>query len=137
MADHATYGRTYNEVMSKDSMPNTLSHFAINVQDCDRAVAFYETVFGWKFNPWGPPGFYMTEVGGLHAAIQKQQTEPFPTQIGNFECTIAVDDVDRVVELIVANGGEVTLAKVTIPTIADIARVKDCEGNTFSIARYL
>lgn len=118
-------------------MSNTLSHFAINVEDCDRALAFYEGVFGWKFNAWGPPGFHMTEVGDLHAAIQKQQTEPFPTHIGNFECTISVDDVDRVSALIVANGGEITMPKVTIPNVADIARVKDCEGNTFSIARYV
>jgi len=123
--------------MSNPSQPNTLSHFAINVEDCDRALAFYEAVFGWRFTPWGPPGFHMGQVGDLHAAIQKRQTEPFPTLIGNFECTITVDDVDRTVDLIVANGGEVTLPKVTIPNVADIARVKDCEGNTFSVARYL
>lgn len=123
--------------MSGESGLNTLSHFAINVEDCDRAIAFYQSVFGWQFTPWGPPGFHMTQVGDLHAAIQKRQTEPFPTTIGNFECTIAVDDVDRVVALIVANGGEVTMPKVTIPTVADIARVRDCEGNTFSVARYL
>lgn len=123
--------------MSSERPPNTLSHFAINVEDCDRAIVFYETVFGWKFSSWGPPGFHMTQVGDLHAAIQQRQTEPFPTQIGNFECTLAVDDVDRVAALIVANGGEITMPKVTIPHVADIARVKDCEGNTFSIARYL
>lgn len=123
--------------MSRDSGLNQLSHFAINVEDCDRAIAFYQGVFGWQFTPWGPPGFFMTNVGDLHAAIQKRQDKPFPTVIGNFECTITVDDVDRVAELIVANGGEITMPKVTIPTVADIARVKDCEGNTFSIARYL
>lgn len=137
MINHANRKSKHNVAMSNESKSNTLSHFAINVEDCDRAVAFYKAVFGWQFNAWGPPGFYMTSDGGIHGAIQKRQTEPFPTQIGNFECTIAVDDVDRVVDLIVANGGEVTLPKVTIPNVADIARVKDCEGNTFSVARYL
>jgi hypothetical protein len=116
---------------------NTLAHFAINAEDCERAVAFYAAVFGWKFSPWGPPGFFNAEIGGLKAAIQQRQDVPFPTVIGNFECSIAVDDVDRVVEAILANGGEVTLAKVTIPGICDLARVKDCEGNTFSVCRYL
>jgi hypothetical protein len=115
---------------------NTLCHFAVNVEDCDRAIRFYEAVFGWKFDPWGPPGFYSGQVGELHASIQKRQDEPFPTFIGNFECSIAVDDVDRVAALIVENGGEITLQKVTIPTVCEIARVKDCEGNTFSIATY-
>lgn len=123
--------------MSGKSEFNTLSHFAINAEDCDRAIAFYEAVFGWKYTAWGPPGFYMTHINGMHSAIQKRQEQPFPTHIGNFECTISVDDVDRVTELIVANGGEITMPKVTIPTVADIARVKDCEGNTFSIAKYL
>ena len=123
--------------MSTSHPHNTLSHFAINVEDCDRALAFYESVFGWKFKSWGPPGFFMTQIGDLHAAIQQRQDEPFPTLIGNFECSIAVDDVDRVVALIVENGGMVTMPKVTIPTICDIARVKDCEGNTFSVAKYL
>ena len=124
--------------MSQESKSNTLSHFSINVLETDRATQFYENVFGWTFTPWGPPGFFMTDAGGgIHGSIQKRQELPFPTHIGNFECTIAVDDVDRVLELIVANGGTIELAKVTIPTVADIARVKDCEGNTFSIARYL
>lgn len=122
--------------MPAENTPNTLSHFAINVEDSSRAVAFYESVFGWKFNAWGPPGFYMTQVGGLQAALQQKQDDPFPTVIGNFECTIAVDDVDRVSALIVENGGVITLPKVTIPGICDLARVKDCEGNTFSIAKY-
>lgn len=123
--------------MSTSHPHNTLSHFAINAEDCDRALAFYKSVFGWKFESWGPPGFFMTKIGDLHAAIQQRQDEPFPTLIGNFECSIAVDDVDRVVALIVENGGMVTMPKVTIPTICDIARVKDCEGNTFSVAKYL
>lgn len=123
--------------MSKAQEPNTLSHFAINVEDCDRALLFYESVFGWKFEAWGPPGFYTSQIGNLHAAIQMRQEEPFPTLIGNFECSIAVDDVDRVVALIVENGGQVTMPKVTIPTVCDIARVRDCEGNTFSVAKYL
>jgi len=132
MMNDDKWGERHNPPMS-----NTLSHFAINAENCDRALKFYQEVFGWRFSPWGPPGFYIGQVGDIHASIQKCQTDPFPTLIGNFECTIAVDDVDRVVDLIVANGGEVTMPKVTIPTVADIARVKDCEGNTFSVARYL
>ncbi len=123
--------------MSSTYQPNTLSHFAINVEDCDRAISFYESVFGWNFTAWGPPGFFLTQVGALHGAIQKRQDEPFPTLIGNFECSIAVDDVDRIVALIVENGGQVTMPKVTIPSVCDIARVRDCEGNTFSVAKYL
>lgn len=123
--------------MANQPQPNTLAHFAINAEDCERALRFYQAVFGWNFQAWGPPGFYMGQVGDLKAAIQQQQSEPFPTHLGNFECTIAVDDVDAILARIVENGGEITMAKVTIPTICEIARVKDSEGNTFSVAKYL
>ncbi len=122
--------------MADDKSLNILSHFAINALDCERALAFYDAVFGWKFAAWGPPGFFMSDVGDVKASIQQKQDEPFPTLIGNFECSIAVDDVDRVVAAILAHGGEVTMAKVTIPDVCDVARVKDCEGNTFSVCRY-
>ena len=36
-------------------MPANLAAFAIHVDDVDRARAFYEAVFGWVFEPWGPP----------------------------------------------------------------------------------
>ena len=37
-------------------MPNDVAHFAIHADDCQRAKRFYEEVFGWTFEPWGPPG---------------------------------------------------------------------------------
>lgn len=122
--------------MSKDAKPNTLSHFSINVLDTDRAIEFYKGVFGWNFAAWGPPGFFMIETGGIHGSLQKKQDQPFETLIGNFECSIAVEDVDQVCAAIVEHGGSIDLPKVTIPGVADIARVRDSEGNTFSVARY-
>jgi hypothetical protein len=123
--------------MAEPRTLNSIGHFGINVNDTDRAVRFYSEIFGWKVTPWGPPGFYLVDTPGIGGAIQKRQDDPFPTHIGNFECTITVDDVDRVCGEIVARGGKVTLAKTTIPGVADIARVEDTEGNTFTVARYL
>lgn len=44
-------------------MPNNLARFAINADDVPRARHFYEQVFGWKFDAWGPPNFFMIETG--------------------------------------------------------------------------
>ena len=44
-------------------MTANLAAFAIHVDDTDRAIAFYEGVFGWTFEPWGPPGFYLIRTG--------------------------------------------------------------------------
>ena len=48
-------------------MPATLRHFAINADDVPRAKAFYEKVFGWNFNPWGPPDFYQVKNAATSA----------------------------------------------------------------------
>ncbi len=38
-------------------------HFSIHADNCQRAKAFYEQVFGWTFEPWGPPNFWRIHTG--------------------------------------------------------------------------
>jgi len=43
-----------------------------------RARRFYETVFGWRFNAWGPPGFLMIETGAadtpaIYGSLQQRR----------------------------------------------------------------
>lgn len=45
-------GLTYTAAMSY------ISWFAINADDVPRARDFYQKVFDWTFEPWGPPNFY-------------------------------------------------------------------------------
>ena len=42
---------------------NNVVHFAVHADDVERARAFYEAVFGWRFEAWGPPGFYRIHTG--------------------------------------------------------------------------
>ena len=79
-------------------MPH-LAHFAINADDLPRARRFYERVFGWKFNAWGPPGFYQIDMGAdapaaVMGALQgrRELVKGQPT-IG-YECTISVPSID-------------------------------------------
>ncbi len=46
-----------------DLMPNNIDRFAIHADDVSRARRFYENVFGWKFEAWGPPDFYLVTTG--------------------------------------------------------------------------
>lgn len=124
--------------MSKHAAPFNVSHFSVNAHDVARAAKFYGTLFGWSFEPWGPPGFFLISTGdGIHGALQGVQDEPVPTRVGAFECTLSVDDVDRILAEVEANGGTVQAGKVTIPGVGDIARVVDPEGNVFCIAKYV
>ena len=77
-------------------MSNNVAFFAINADDVPRARNFYETVFGWGFEPWGPPGFYLiatgTECGSGHSGALQERRELVPGQkMTGFECTIAVE----------------------------------------------
>ena len=36
---------------------NNVLHCAIRADDLERAREFYQQVFGWRFEDWGPPDF--------------------------------------------------------------------------------
>ena len=40
-----------------------ISWYAINADNVPRARDFYSKVFGWTFEPWGPPNFYRFQTG--------------------------------------------------------------------------
>jgi predicted enzyme related to lactoylglutathione lyase len=118
-------------------MPNTLSFFAINADDVPRARRFYETVFGWSFEPWGPPNFYLIETGKEQAAVrgglqERRELAPGQKMIG-FECTISVANIDRAIRAIEANGGRIAAPKYHIPTVGTVAYFFDTEGNVAGI----
>ena len=56
-------------------MSNNLVFFAVHADDVSRAQRFYQQVFGWKFQPWGPPGFFLIATGdkkdpGIQGALK-------------------------------------------------------------------
>ncbi|MDB5693110.1 MAG: putative enzyme related to lactoylglutathione lyase [Alphaproteobacteria bacterium] len=122
-------------------MTANLASFAIHVDDTDRAAAFYEKVFGWAFEPWGPPGFYLIHTGdaaspGVQGLMHKRQEPRTGGGLNGFECTFAVEDVDAIAERIRANGGRVTMEKATIPTVGTLIRFLDTEGNDVGAMKY-
>jgi len=119
-------------------MPNNISFFAINADDVTRARTFYEAVFGWGFEPWGPPGFYLIETGNgqtgaVHGGLQeRRELAPRQKMIG-FECTISVSNIDQTLRAIEANGGRIAAPKAHIPTVGTVAYFFDTEGNVAGI----
>ena len=116
-------------------MPNKLAHFAIEADDVDRARTFYEAVFGWTFEPWGPPDFYLIVGAGVHGALQRRP-EPLTDGKKGFECSIAVDDLGASAEAISGAGGKLLGAKVTIATVGQLIQFADPEGNRAIIIQY-
>ncbi|HEV7652885.1 MAG TPA: VOC family protein [Actinophytocola sp.] len=121
-------------------MTGELAHFAINADDIDATKAFYETVFGWSFEPWGPPDFFQIDTGAgaapLRGALQRRrELVPGEKTIG-FECTVAVSDVDAVTRAAVAAGGRVVMRKSTITGVGDLVFVADPSGNVVGAMRF-
>src|SRR5262245_41267011 len=92
-------------------MPHNIVHFDIQADLVERARRFYERVFGWRFEPWGPPDFYLIRTGtaadpGIHGSLSKRnQPVAGHNRIG-YECTISVKDLSAIKTAILANGGK-------------------------------
>jgi len=117
---------------------NTLAHFAINADDVERARAFYEKVFGWKFNAWGPPGFYMIEAkdSAVLGALQGRRQLVAGQRTIGFECTIGVPSIDKTEAAVKAAGGKVLLERSVIVGVGTLMFFQDPEGNLFGAMQY-
>ncbi|MEL7209945.1 MAG: VOC family protein [Actinomycetota bacterium] len=127
-------------------MTARLTHFAINADDVDAARRFYESVFGWRFRAWGPPGFYQIETGAdsgaadqgaVQGALQGRRhlLDAGPTL--GFECTFAVDDLTATAAAVAAAGGQVRMDRFTIEEVGDLMAFEDVAGNVFLAMEYL
>lgn len=122
-------------------MPSNLASFAIHVDDVDRARAFYEAVFDWSFEPWGPPGFYLIHTGdeaspGIQGLMHKRKEPRTGSGLNGFEPSFAVDDLDAVIAKVEANGGKIIMQKAAIPTVGTLIRFLDTEDNDVGAMKY-
>src|SRR3954469_11264950 len=111
-------------------MTANLGSFAIHVDDTDRAVAFYENVFGWLFEEWGPPGFYLIHTGdeaspGVLGLMHRRAEPGTASGLNGIEAIFAVEDVDAPAVSVEANGGRITHAASVIPTFGSLLRFLD------------
>lgn len=113
-------------------MPRVV-HFEIHADDPQRAVKFYETVFGWKIQKWdGPADYWMVMTGdnepGINGGIMKRRHP-----MGNVYNSIQVSSVDEACAAVVANGGTIAVPKTAIPGVGWLAYGNDTEGNVFGM----
>jgi predicted enzyme related to lactoylglutathione lyase len=122
-------------------MPNNVVHFAIHADDVQRARSFYANVFGWRFEAWGPPGFFRVFTGtdgdpGIEGALHERQEPLTGGGMRAFECTIAIDDLPAIRDAVVANGGTILYDEVEIPTVGRLVQFLDTEQNVVSAMHY-
>ncbi len=122
-------------------MANHLRHFAIHADDVERARRFYEAVFAWSFEPWGPPGYYLIRTGtgrdrGVGGALQERQTALAGDGMRGFECTIGVDALDPVLAAVVEQGGTRLTQPCVIDGVGRLSFIQDTEGNRVGVMQY-
>ncbi len=114
-------------------MPRVV-HFEIPADDPERAIAFYETVFSWKFQKWeGPFDYWLITTGpaeepGIDGGLAKRKDPATVT-----ENTIDVPSLDEAVTAIEAKGGTVIRPKAAVPGVGWLAYCQDPEGNVFGM----
>ena len=116
-------------------------HFEIHVENPERAMQFYATLFGWKFTQWAGQRYWLITTGdpaapGINGGLLPRPIPGGPlagAHVNAFVCTVDVDDVDKHVERALASGGIIALPRMAVPTVGWLAYCKDTEGNIFGM----
>jgi len=120
-------------------MPRVV-HFEIHAADPERAMKFYQAMFGWQFNKFGPAPYWLIKTGeagtpGIDGGLMKRMG-PGPAEgqpVSSFVCTIDVPNTDGAVDKALKHGAKLALAKMAIPNVGWVAYVVDPEGNILGL----
>ena len=124
-----------------EKVANNVEHFTINADDVTRARRFYSQVFGWKFEPWGPPDYFLIATGneekpGISGALHERREIVPGRRSHGFECSISVADIDATVLAIKAGGGMILVPKSRVPGVGTFVTFDDPEGNIVTAIEY-
>jgi predicted enzyme related to lactoylglutathione lyase len=110
------------------------THFEIPAENTDRAIAFYQTVFGWKFQKWdGPMPYWLIITGddsepGINGGLLPRHDPAQPCVN-----TVTVKDLDGTLATVTSQGGVCVLPRMAIPGVGWLAYCKDTESNMFGM----
>lgn len=127
-------------------MNNRVIHFDIQADDVERAKKFYEKVFGWEIKKYDMPegqnsmNYWMVMTGkkgtpGIDGGMYKRVDKD---KFNTFDCTIAVEDIDKSIAAVKANGGKIRTEmtgheKDEMKGVGWFAGAIDTEGNRFGL----
>ncbi len=121
---------------------NRVVHFEIQVENPERAIKFYQDIFGWKFEKWGEQAYWMimtaekdSKEPGINGGLLPRPAKTPPHECGtnSFVCTMQVENFDEIAKKILDNGGIVAMPKFALAGMAWQGYFLDTEGNTFGV----
>ena len=119
-------------------MPRVV-HFEIHAGNPERAIKFYEKLFGWTFQKWeGPMPYWLVTTGpdderGINGGLMQRQGEIDGQAVIAYVCTIGVESIDGSIANAEANGATVVVPKMPVPGVGWLVYCKDTEGNIFGM----
>src|SRR5262249_8291387 len=105
----------------------------------DRAIRFYQGLFGWEFTKWaGPVDYWLIKTGpdsqpGINGGMVRRQGTLDGHAVIAYVCTLDVASIDNVLQAIPAQRGASAPPKMPIAAIGWLAYAKDTEGNIFGV----
>jgi len=128
---------------------NRPCHFEIHSTDPEKTLDFFAKVFGWQSHKWtgggegggannAPFDYWLLATGGdMNATKDKPGINGglLRTRDGKDRTvnTIQVDNVDRVIQAVIAAGGTVVVPKMPIPGVGYLAYCNDPAGHLFGV----
>jgi hypothetical protein len=111
-------------------MPNPVVHFDIGCPDLAQSKAFFESVFDWQTEAYGPFSFKLNtgERQGISGMTTSLGHEPKQYVMVYIE----VDDVSATLAAIERHGGEIVIPETGAPN-GKFAWFKDPSGNMLGL----
>lgn len=120
-------------------MANPVFHFEIPVTDLDRAVAFYEAVFGYRLTRETVDGYEMAffprAEGQPGASGALARGDVYRPSHDGPVIYFDVPDIDAVLARAAARGARVLYPRKDIGPAGFVAEIEDSEGNRIALTQ--
>ena len=121
-------------------MPRVV-HFEVHASDPERTMKFYTELFGWRFQPWGPPGTYWLVTTGDAGqrgidggVVPRRDGPPVDGQpVNAFICTVDVENAEESLAKAIALGGSEAHPVMAVPGAGWLCYAKDPDGTIFGM----
>ena len=112
-------------------MGNPVVHFEIGCKDKEQSKLFYEKLFGWKSEPYGPFSAKLStgSTRGINGFTTALGHEPH-----NYVMLyVEVEEITPYIQLLESMGGSVMVPETQVPDSGSFAWCKDPAGNLFGL----
>ena len=131
------HGIKHPTLKEESKMKNPVGYFEIPVNNLDRAVDFYESVFGYQLERTLIDGHEMAlfpssdQAEGITGALVKGDSY-VPTKEGS-RLYFVTDNIDETLTKVLSRGGKILYPKTSIGDVGWVAEFEDVEGNCIAL----